>query len=123
MYVCGENTASRHFMLSIGPQSRDSSGSGVTLMKQIGKLTDAMFAVGGSELTQQILPIIGFKECGTIVIQYAWPVRPLLRLGVQELTAGAGRLQMCEKYVNSITTSQWRSNTVERRADYQRIEP
>ncbi len=110
-------------MLSIGPQSRDSSGSGVTLMKQIGKLTDAMFAVGGSELTQQILPIIGFKECGTIVIQYAWPVRPLLRLGVQELTAGAGRLQMCEKYVNSITTSQWRSNTVERRADYQRIEP
>jgi hypothetical protein len=66
---------------------RDSSGSGVagvTLMKQIGKLTDAMFAVGGSELTQQILPIIGFKECGATVTRYARPVRPLLRLANPE---------------------------------------
>jgi hypothetical protein len=58
----------------------DSSGSGVALMKQIGKLTDAMYAVGGSELTQQILPNIGFEECGTTVTQYARPIRPLLRL-------------------------------------------
>jgi Acetyltransferase (GNAT) domain len=57
-----------------------SSGSGVALMKRIGKLTDAIFAVGGSEFTQQILPIIGFKECGTMVARYARPVRPLLRL-------------------------------------------
>jgi Acetyltransferase (GNAT) domain len=56
------------------------SGSGVALMKQIGKLTDAIFAVGGSELTQQILPVIGFKECGTTVAWYARPVRPLQRL-------------------------------------------
>ena len=58
----------------------ESSGSGVALMNQIGKLTDVMFAVGGSELTQQILPFIGFKECGTTVKRYARPVRPLLRL-------------------------------------------
>jgi hypothetical protein len=58
----------------------DSGGSGVALMKQIGKLTGAMFAVGGSEQTQQILPIIGFKECNTTVTRYARPIRPLLRL-------------------------------------------
>ncbi len=58
----------------------DSGGSGVALMKQIGKLTDAIFAVGGSEITQEILPIIGFKQCGTTITQYARPVRPLLRL-------------------------------------------
>jgi hypothetical protein len=57
----------------------DSGGSGVALMKQIGKLTDAMFAVGGSELTQQILPVIGFSGCDTTVTRYARPVRPLLR--------------------------------------------
>jgi hypothetical protein len=59
---------------------RDSGGSGVALMKQIGKLSDAMFAVGGSEVTQQILPIIGFKECDTTVMRYARPIRPLQRL-------------------------------------------
>ena len=57
-----------------------SSGSGAALMKQIGKLTDAIFAVGGSEFTRQILPAIGFKECGTSVSQYALPIRPLQRL-------------------------------------------
>jgi hypothetical protein len=58
----------------------DSGGSGVALMKQIGKLSDAMFAVGGSELTQQILPIIGFRKCATTVTRYARPIRPLLRM-------------------------------------------
>ena len=58
----------------------DSGGSGVTLMKQIGKLTDVMLSVGGSDLTQQILPMMGFKDSGTTVIRYARPLRPLLRL-------------------------------------------
>jgi hypothetical protein len=58
----------------------ESGGCGVALMKQIGKLTDLIFAVGGTGLTQQILPMIGFKECGTTVKRYARPVRPLLRL-------------------------------------------
>jgi hypothetical protein len=62
----------------------ESSGSGVALMKQIGKLADAIFSVNGSELTQQIQPIIGFKESGTIIRRYARPVRPLLRLGNPE---------------------------------------
>jgi hypothetical protein len=56
------------------------TGSGVALMKQISKSIDLIFAVGGSEFTQQILPMVGFKESGTIVAAYARPVRPLLRL-------------------------------------------
>ena len=60
---------------------RNVSGIGVTLLKRIGTLTDAMFAVGGNELsTRRILPIIGFKECGTTVTYYARPIRPLQRL-------------------------------------------
>jgi hypothetical protein len=60
---------------------RDLSGTGVTLLKQIRKLADAMFSVGGNELTtRRILPIIGFKECGTTVTYYARPIRPLQRL-------------------------------------------
>jgi hypothetical protein len=49
-------------------------------MKQIGRLADVMIAVGGSELTQRILPMIGFRGSGTTVKRYARPVRPLLRL-------------------------------------------
>lgn len=59
---------------------QNSAGSGVTLMKKIGRLADALFSVGGSELTRQILPVIGFKDTGTVVSRYARPIRPLLRL-------------------------------------------
>lgn len=60
---------------------RDLSGVGVTLLKQMRKLADAMYSVGGNELTtQRILPVIGFKDCGTTVTYYARPIRPLQRL-------------------------------------------
>jgi hypothetical protein len=60
---------------------RDLGGSGVTLLKRIRKLADVMFSVGGNELTtRRILPIIGFKECGTTVRYFARPIRPLQRL-------------------------------------------
>jgi hypothetical protein len=62
----------------------DSGGSGVALMKQIGNLSEAMLAVGGSALTRQILPIIGFKACDTTVARYARPIRPLLRFANPE---------------------------------------
>jgi hypothetical protein len=60
---------------------RELSGTGVALLKQIRKLGDATFSVGGNELTtQRILPLIGFKDCGTTVTYYARPIRPLQRL-------------------------------------------
>jgi hypothetical protein len=43
----------------------DAAGVGVTLMKHIGRLADALLAVGGSKQTLRILPHIGFRQCGT----------------------------------------------------------
>jgi hypothetical protein len=43
----------------------NAAGVGVSLMKHIGRLADALLAVGGSEQTLQILPHIGFRQCGT----------------------------------------------------------
>jgi hypothetical protein len=56
--------------------SRRSPGAGVALMKQIGRLTDALFAIGGSAETLQILPLVGFRECG-VVTGYVRPLFPL----------------------------------------------
>lgn len=41
------------------------AGVGVSLMKHVARLADALLAVGGSEQTRQILPHIGFQRCGT----------------------------------------------------------
>ena len=43
----------------------NAAGVGVSLMKHVGRLADALLAVGGSEQTLQILPHIGFRPCGT----------------------------------------------------------
>lgn len=43
----------------------DSAGAGITLMRRIGEMCDGIFAAGGSEITQQILPVLGFQQVGT----------------------------------------------------------
>ena len=43
----------------------NAAGVGVSLMKHVARLADALLAVGGSEQTRQILPHIGFQRCGT----------------------------------------------------------
>jgi hypothetical protein len=43
----------------------NAAGVGVSLMKHVGRLADALLAVGGSEQTLRILPHIGFRPCGT----------------------------------------------------------
>lgn len=44
----------------------DTAGLGVSLMKHIGRLADALLAIGGSDQTLQILPHIGFRPYGTV---------------------------------------------------------
>ena len=56
-----------------------SVGGGVMLMKQIGKMADAVMAVGGSEMTLRIFPALGAKKVG-VVNRYVRPLRPLRRL-------------------------------------------
>lgn len=51
-------------------------GAGVTLMKHIARLADALLAVGGSEQTLKILPHIGFRSFGEAT-GYVRTLRPL----------------------------------------------
>lgn len=62
-----------------------SVGSGVTLIKRVGRLVDAVLIVGGSETAQKILPVLGFKVCGQAT-GFVRPLRPLRRLAGQEPT-------------------------------------
>ncbi|HXE63041.1 MAG TPA: hypothetical protein VN519_05845 [Bryobacteraceae bacterium] len=54
-------------------------GSGVTLLKQIAREVDAVLVVGGSELTQKVLPALGARSCGTLT-KFVRPLRPLQRV-------------------------------------------
>lgn len=66
-----------------------SIGSGVTLMKRVAQMVDGVMAVGGSDMTQKVLPALGFKDWGEVT-NFALPVRPLKRLKGQELSARTG---------------------------------
>jgi hypothetical protein len=58
----------------------NAAGVGVSLMKYVGRLADALVAVGGSEQTLQILPHIGFRPYGTAE-GYVRVLRPLRHFG------------------------------------------
>ena len=58
----------------------NAAGVGVSLMKHVARLADALLAVGGSDQTLQILPHIGFRRCGTAQ-GYARILRPLRFFG------------------------------------------
>jgi len=62
-----------------------SVGSGVALLKHIGRFVDAILVAGGSDMTQKILPALGFKLCGEAT-RFAKPLRPLRRLAGRKLT-------------------------------------
>jgi hypothetical protein len=57
----------------------DSTGAGMALLKKIAQMVDGVFVAGGSEMTQKILPALGFKE-SVKAMQFARPIRPLRRL-------------------------------------------
>jgi hypothetical protein len=52
------------------------TGAGVSLMKHVGRLTDALLAIGGSAQTLKILPHLGFRPCGR-AMSYVRTLRPL----------------------------------------------
>ena len=45
---------------------RDAVGAGVILMNHIGKMTDFLLGVGGTKQTLKIMPLMGYRHCGTI---------------------------------------------------------
>lgn len=64
-------------------------GSGVTLLKNIGKMVDAVVVAGGSDMTQKVLPALGFKTCGQVT-HFARPLHPLRRLAGQNPSVRLG---------------------------------
>lgn len=61
-------------------------GAGVALLKHVGRLTEALYAIGGSPDTMRILPQIGFQACTTV----GGYVRPLSPLNLWREARGAG---------------------------------
>lgn len=57
----------------------DALGAGVALMKHIGRMTDVLLSIGGSEQTLQILPHLGFRAFGhaTGFVRALYPLRIL----------------------------------------------
>lgn len=92
-----------------------SIGSGVTLMKQIARMVDAVLAVGGSEMTQKVLPALGFKICGEVT-KYARPLRPLRRFADQKrsprLWAQFARSLLWTLQAPSVETHGWTANRI-----------
>jgi hypothetical protein len=56
--------------------ARAGTGAGVTLLKQLGGLTQAMLAIGGGAETRRILPHVGYRAAG-VATGYARPLHPL----------------------------------------------
>lgn len=44
----------------------DEIGAGVVLMKHIGRLSDFLLGVGGSDDTLKLMPLIGYQRCGEV---------------------------------------------------------
>jgi hypothetical protein len=65
---------------------RTEVGAGVALMKHVGRLTEALYAIGGSEDTVRILPQIGFRTCASV----SGYVRPLSPRNLWREARGAG---------------------------------
>jgi len=77
-----------------------SVGSGVTLLRRISRMVDAMVVVGGSDATQKILPALGFEIRGEVT-RYARPLRPLRRLVGQ-----APSLRLGAQFVRAVVWAQ-----------------
>jgi hypothetical protein len=70
----------------------DSTGAGMSLMTRVRKMTDGIFAAGGSTTTEKILPALGFKESRKAA-PFVRPLRPskVLFNGRESLPKSIGR--------------------------------
>lgn len=112
-------SAGRHLkMLHLIDWAADpkSVGSGVTLLKHLAQFVDAVIIVGGSAMTQKILPALGFKTCGEAT-NFVRPVRPLKRLAGQPVSAQLGaqfaRSALWSLQAPSVRTEGWTVRRIE----------
>ena len=91
----------------------NSIGSGVTLLKHVARKVDAVVALGGSEMTQKVMPALGFKTYGDVT-NFVRPLRPLRRLAGQKpgvrLGAQFARSLLWSLQAPSVDTRGWTAN-------------
>ena len=54
----------------------NAAGAGVSLMKYLAQDTDALLAIGGSAQTLELLPLLGYRQCGAVT-GFVRPLHPL----------------------------------------------
>ena len=96
---------------------RDAVGAGVQLMKYVGGRTDFLFGIGGSAQTLKIMPLIGYRHCGTV----AGYVRTLSPFALLRQPTGK-RWKLGPRFVRSAiwarparasAASEWRARWIE----------
>lgn len=63
------------------------TGAGVSIMKQMARLGNAVVAAGGTGMTKRILPAFGFKP-RNVIRYYARPLRPLRQVRTHQRREG-----------------------------------
>ena len=83
-------------------------GSGVALLKQIARMVDAVVVAGGSEMTQKVLPALGFKTYGEVT-NFVLPLKPFKRFAGQKPSVRLAA-QFARSFLWSLQASQVRTD-------------
>ncbi|MGB6451039.1 MAG: hypothetical protein WBE92_09835, partial [Steroidobacteraceae bacterium] len=76
---------------------RDAVGAGVVLMKHVGQMSDFLLGIGGSHHTLEIMPLIGYRHCGSVTGY----VRTLSPLGILQRPCGS-RWKLAPRVARSV---------------------
>ena len=79
---------------------REAIGAGVQLMKHVGRQTDYLLGVGGSEQTRKIMPLIGYRLSGEVT-GFVKPLAPARLLG----KLGGSRWKRVPRFARSLLWS------------------
>jgi hypothetical protein len=93
-------------------------GAGTMLMKHIGRMTDALLAIGGSDETRRILPVLGFKSYGDAV-GYVRAIRPLRRI----IAAPSPTWRLVPQFARSVVWTATARRSIDGDWTAQRVQP
>jgi hypothetical protein len=82
--LCSGETRQRMVHMIDWAARRDAVGAGVLLMKYVGRQTDFLLGIGGTEHTRKIMPLIGYRFCGNVTAY----VRPLSAIRLLQRPGG-----------------------------------
>lgn len=97
---------------------REAVGAGVQLMKQVGRQTQFLLGIGGTEHTRKIMPLMGYRLCGTVTAF----VRPLSPIRLLRSPSSGPRWKLGPRFARSVLWSvsaprgdsgAWRSDPID----------